>query len=435
MSSTKIIFAILATIFSTYTIYMFMQVFFAKAQTSKKIEFCSYAFYCLLNCLLYITFQQPKLLLVFNLLSFFLLTFNYPSTPMKRLTAVVFIYIISLSIEVFTLFSLQLLGLNFHQNYTDGEYAVAQICICILTYMIIRLLTNVKLQRNQINIPRPLWIATIAVPLATLLPIAFLSYIPDQSIFIITISVASLFAINIFIFYLYDHLLAISQQNLNHELLKQQNAAYAKQLELIQENQNNLRILKHDLKNHFIILGNHIQQQNLQAALDYIDEISQFITNHHQHISTGNEALNAILNHKLDLAAQHHIPVKLNLQLPNELHISIFDLTALLGNLLDNAIEAVSPIDDTRIRKIDLSISYDRSLVYITISNPYRHQLRIHHNRLLTTHRDQAQHGYGLQSVACMVEKYDGIMEISHQNQQFTVDILLYNTPQNQQNL
>lgn len=115
----------------------------------------------------------------------------------------------------------------------------------------------------------------------------------------------------------------------------------------------------------------------------------------------------------------------LDVDIPEKLNIQPFDLNIILGNLLDNAIEAVSKLERNKV--IKASIKLDRNILYINISNPFDGNIIYKKSNLKTTHKDKENHGFGLKSVKKAISKYNGIMNVYHTDSIFNVDVLLYN--------
>lgn len=163
------------------------------------------------------------------------------------------------------------------------------------------------------------------------------------------------------------------------------------------------RKLKHDLKNHVIILENFIKQNEKEEALNYLHSISHAVQ---QDITTrtNHSPLNYILNQKSmiiynkNIAYQKHIYDDLTF-------IDPMDIVVILGNLLDNAIEASQFVEQPW---IFLSIEKKSDNVMITIKNRCQNRTHSEKNQLIKTYKKGNEHGFGLKSIISSVKKYDG---------------------------
>ena len=99
------------------------------------------------------------------------------------------------------------------------------------------------------------------------------------------------------------------------------------------------------------------------------------------------------------------------------------DLYVLLGNTIDNAIEAVQRLSDPARRAITLQVQGRAGLVLITCDNPFEGSLRMRGGLPMTSKADALRHGFGLRSMRLIAEKYDGVLSVSTDDGVFTVQI------------
>jgi len=418
---------LLSNIFGTYLIFKFMHVFFESNKTSRKIEFISYIIYFIIIGGIYLKFDSPIINLVVNLSMFFLLTLNYASTWKSRLTAAVFVYAILLSVEAIIVLGLHFLNINKYFRDTDIELILALISTKILSYVVILALSNFKMVKNRMTIYPLHWLAIFVIPIGTLFSTFML--ITSKSIYdlsLIIVGILILFVVNIFVFYLYDVLIKSYQEKLEKRLLLQQNNAYIKQFQVINWSQENIKMLRHDLKQHMLAVQTLIEKNDKSAALEYLQSIFELFNSPDEYAKSGNVEVDSILNNKIHDAVKQNIEVDLKITIPEKLMIHPFDLSVILGNLLDNAIEATLKVNGEK--KINISIELERNVIYIHIVNPFEGKLAYEGNKLITTNKDKENHGLGLRSVQQSVDKYNGEIDIYQTNKKFHVDVLIFNT-------
>lgn len=196
---------------------------------------------------------------------------------------------------------------------------------------------------------------------------------------------------------------------------------------MIYQSQENIKLLRHDMKNHISTLQALIEKENTDMALQYIQDMFELIDNNEEYAKSGNTEIDGILNYKILEAKKKGIDVKLDLHIPSKLNIQSFDLVVILGNLFDNAIEATTKTEKNKI--ISACIELDRNVLYINISNPFEGELHYGgiNKKLVTTHKDSENHGLGLDSVKKSIDKYNGTLKIRHIDDIFYVDVLIYN--------
>lgn len=296
----------------------------------------------------------------------------------------------------------------------------------ILSYMVVLILAKFKMVRNHINLSGLHWLAIFLIPIGTLFS-TFLVVTSEtgSSLALTILSISILFLINIFVFYLYDVLVNSYQQNFERELLWQQNEAYVIQFELIRQSQDKMLALRHDMKNHLSVLKSLAEEHNIEAMLAYSQNIAEFLDYPDEYARSGNPELDGILNYKIHEAQEKGVQVDLQLTIPDRLAIQPFDLSVILGNLLDNAIEATFLVETEK--RIRLEITFKKNLLHIQMVNPYEGELNQQNGKFGSTKKAPEYHGIGLNNVKRSVEKYNGPLELSTNAGEFHTKVLLYN--------
>lgn len=177
-----------------------------------------------------------------------------------------------------------------------------------------------------------------------------------------------------------------------------------------------LNIKAHDLKH-------QITASNLEnnAAMD---ETIAVLQAYEELVQTGNEALDAILAHKLRQATEMNIKLTFMVDGEKLSFIRDIDIYSLFGNILDNAIEAVKQLDDVDKRIVSVSVTSQEYFVSISATNFFSGTINIADGLPKTTKVDRLYHGFGLQSIKMLTEKYQGDLNISVKEDIFTLDIL-----------
>ncbi|MBQ2886522.1 MAG: GHKL domain-containing protein [Alphaproteobacteria bacterium] len=228
---------------------------------------------------------------------------------------------------------------------------------------------------------------------------------------------------------------AILIYNLTHqyEVEKKMAQLQTEQKELLKKDYQNLNSiytanarLYHDLHNHLEIMRSCITQGKSDEALQYLDALQAPIQNITKTVWTGDEAIDYLLNSKLSLMKEENIVSKVNIEFPGNTNIRSADLTAVLGNLLDNAIEAVRKCEENRC--ISLTIRRINHMLIIKVENTYARTPVLKDGLPQTTKSDKTHHGWGLKSVRAAVEQYDGTLETSYAESVFrAVATMFYN--------
>ncbi len=177
----------------------------------------------------------------------------------------------------------------------------------------------------------------------------------------------------------------------------------------------------HDLK-HQIRAIRYMNKEEIDA---YLEEMEESIKIFESIVKTGNEVLDTILTEKSLYCRERGITVSCVADGSQMGFINTIDLYAILGNALDNAIEAVEKFQDQGKRQIDVMIYRKQQFLVINIVNPTKEKLVYEEELPRTTKKDRLHHGFGLWSIRYMVKKYDGNLNVSEEDGCFSLKILM----------
>lgn len=180
--------------------------------------------------------------------------------------------------------------------------------------------------------------------------------------------------------------------------------------------------LYHDLNNHLNVLYQLLDEENIIEAKEYIKEISKPILELSKTAWTGIDVVDVVINSKLQKMNEAEIPSDINVEFPKGCNILPNDMCTILSNLLDNAIEAAQKVKEGRY--INLVIRRAQYFLFIRVSNSCE---KLEEFEIIpkTTKNNKVLHGWGLQSVNDVVEKYNGRMECINKGNEFVVNIML----------
>ena len=184
-----------------------------------------------------------------------------------------------------------------------------------------------------------------------------------------------------------------------------------------------MRGWRHDYRNHISVMKNLYRQGSLEELGEYLDMLESDLSTVDTVIKTGNPMADAILNSKLNLALSKNIPVKATVHIPMRLMISELDLCVILGNLLDNAIEASLPLPE-KDRMIRIYMDIKETHLYISVTNLCAGKKMEKINGKFLSRRGDG-HGFGLIRIDGIVEKYGGYVNRNSEDGAFTTEILL----------
>ncbi|MDE6433100.1 MAG: GHKL domain-containing protein [Lachnospiraceae bacterium] len=183
----------------------------------------------------------------------------------------------------------------------------------------------------------------------------------------------------------------------------------------------NLRSLRHDMNNHIGVMNGLVHAKQYDALEEYIHEIYHDISPANEFIFTHNKALSALLYNKMLNTKLKGIEFDPVIRITN-CNIATKDICSLLGNLLDNAIEAAEKAEDHKY--IELVMSKKNNCYIIQCNNTFRDiPIKINDN-FITSKKSKDFHGIGIKNIKSIVNKYSGSLLISYTDL-FRVEIIL----------
>ena len=186
--------------------------------------------------------------------------------------------------------------------------------------------------------------------------------------------------------------------------------------------------LFHDLHNHIGVLRQFLTHEKYGEAVRYLDELQAPVRNLTATVWTGDETADYLINSKAAAAEAAGIRFQVQVEFPRRTNIRSVDLCAILGNLLDNAIEAARQVPDPSRRTAALTIRRIHQMLVIKVENSFSSVPVQENGELKTTKTEGGLHGWGLKSAQAAAEKYDGMVQAGVSGEVFrAVATLSYN--------
>lgn len=201
-----------------------------------------------------------------------------------------------------------------------------------------------------------------------------------------------------------------------------QNEQAARHLDEVRSIHTEMRGYKHDFHHHLQTLRGQLESGETERALRYIDELDHNLMHVDTLLKTGNVAVDAILSAKLSQAKAKGIAVTVKACIPDHLLLSDVELSIVIGNLLDNAMEACAASGNEE-PFIRLYITMKRHMLYFSMLNSARNKLA-KRGALFATHKGGA-HGFGLRRAEAILEKHGGWVKYNSEDGAFTSEFLV----------
>ncbi|MCM1155124.1 MAG: GHKL domain-containing protein [Roseburia sp.] len=211
-----------------------------------------------------------------------------------------------------------------------------------------------------------------------------------------------------------------------------QNELITKHCDEVQNIYKMMRGWRHDYHNHIQVMKALTAQMRetgegggtLEQLEEYLDKLNADLTTVDTVVKTGNVMVDAILNSKLSLIKAKNLPVNVKAAVPETFSVSEVDLCAVIGNLLDNAMEACEKQPEDTGRFIRVYIGVLKQQLYVSVSNSAYGEVRKDGKRYLSTKRS-ANHGYGLLRIDRIIDKYHGYVNRQNEEGVFVTEVML----------
>ncbi len=183
-----------------------------------------------------------------------------------------------------------------------------------------------------------------------------------------------------------------------------------------------MRGWRHDYHNHMQSVKAYLAMNNLAEARAYLDALEQDLEDINLLFNTGNINADAVLNAKISLAVKKGIKVDYKAVVPKTLAVSDIDLCVVIGNLIDNAVEACEKVAPEH-QFIRLYIGILQKQLYLSVSNATCETVRKFDERYISSKR--GNHGHGLKRINKIVDKYGGFINRKNEPGVFVTEIML----------
>ena len=316
----------------------------------------------------------------------------------------------------------------------EGPFTVRSSLICMgLTFLVLILFyktLSVKLpyllQEDRLN--RSWW----ALSIVLIILCAVFLYINPESMETVRVDrvrsfgliTLAMYPVAIFLIY---HLFWWTSVRLNENAeMRQENTVLnmeQKRYEELRSYMDETRTLRHDFRQHIRVITELAAHEQYAELKDYIKQFAGILKKGYTPFCA-NMAVDAVASHYAGLAESQNTKMEWDLRLPKELPVPEVEFCAMLGNLLENALNATEKVSEEK-RRIDVvSSMLSDTMLGLSVTNPYVGKVRFDRDHLPISL--VPGHGVGMPSVAATVKRYNGNMDITAKDGIFSVNIMLY---------
>lgn len=360
---------------------------------------------------------------IINILFVLLLLFmNFYVLGKKTLFVIFSFHAIWVLIEMFVFFCMVFFKVPNDVSNIVGA-VISKIIMLIGTYFV----SGIWKKKDMGFIPIKYYLPILFLPVGSIYIAIKIFFLLDLDVYIIQaiIIISLLLLFNIVIFEIYSKLTQFYA-------FEKEKTVYAQQLNIISRSTEEQKRMmtefyeeKHNLVNELIVLRNGIENGDKTAVMNNLNRIINSYDIKERISNSGNNIVDTLLNFKYATAKEKGIQFLLKIFIPDEIPIDQCDVGVVVGNAIDNAIDAVEQCNVcSKIIKIVMGVK--KETFVMVIENPYEHKIRTDkRGSLLSTKEDSNRHGYGVSSIKRIVEKYNGEVIINTDNNIFSLTVTM----------
>lgn len=380
------------------------------------------------NTLSFFLFESEPINIVFSIIMFSILTMLYRGNLKNRIVIMVFIYIASFLADFFVAFFIAYITNSPTENIAFGtpEFLYGLLFSRTLLAVFAKIISVLWRWRVLPTIKTTHMIVLIAPPAGSVFVLYDFIHHRIYSTAAI-ISAMIVVTINFTIFIVYNKILADYEADIRSRQLEEQLKSYDYQNFLTTESEKLVNKTKHDLNNLLIGVKSDIHMSDFESVEKRISELLGDICIFDGPAQSGNIPIDAIINYKWNQASRHNIHFSLDLIIPEVLDFDSTSLCRIIGNALDNAIEATKAVAGEFERTISIHISYIQGALFIQVKNPHTGAvITDRRGVILSSKRAFRSEGIGIQSIKAAVKRYDGAVFHTCEKGEFCMSITLY---------
>jgi sensor histidine kinase YesM len=357
----------------------------------------------------------------------------YSDSLLKCISIAVCFYMLAMAPEfiVSTIFSLNC----YHDAETALGNELSGLCLTliakIITFIIVKCVEQIHKRHEYEEVNNGIFCSLLVLPIATMTLLIALFYadihIPVNNKLFLEIGTGMLLFANAFMFYLFDKLIETMEKAYKMERLYVKSETENKHYQQLERINDKHRALMHDIKKYIRTAAELIQNNENVSALQIFEKLDIEIRN--TSASTidycTNKLLNAILCERKTKANELGIEYKVNLSLDLYTeYIDDIDLISIVGNLIDNAIEAAAKLKDKGFVNIEMFMANEGHFMVWEVSNNFLIPPVVENGGFITSKRNMSEHGIGIHTVEKIVKSYGGTLKIDIDNKVFIASII-----------
>lgn len=400
--------------------YIFVNIFFVIKLQNKNKEKWLYLVYFLISTPLIIYFRNPNYNVLIHILSLFAVVQFYEGDILKKSAIIVLIYSTKMVIDGSIYNIANALGMFKNIMKSNIWTVIISMVIVLVSIVLKKYFRDYAKRKENQNINYALM---LIIPLASIFILTTTLEGEYRSDTVAVIALL-LLAINMASYMIMGYMLRLAGEAYKSQILELENKSYYNEFLLREEKNSNIRSLKHDINHHLFIIKTLTEKGEYQELIDYIKRYEYTINEGEIFANTTNVAFDSIVNTKLNCMLKIGVSLEVDININDKIKIDTFDLIIIMGNILDNMIEALTKAKE---KSAYLQVIKQGKYIKILAKNTFEGERKLQKTKFLTTKKDKQEHGLGLTNIEKIARKYEGeLIPRIIDNEYFQVEISLF---------
>lgn len=414
MSVEDSILSVITNSFRIVVVWRFMRVFFLP-RIEKYKEAIGYIVYFIVIMFVFLKYQYPLYNILSNWLGLLILTWGYKGGLKKKVTIATLIYMVNVFCDALAAYAFDdyMLGQSLSQIFSIFTTLFVYICEIIVE--------RIVKDKGKSDIPFPM-ISLLLVPIVSCITLYFLLAANLQDRMLLMLESCGLLVINILLFVVYYQLTVAYEKQLEQIYIEEQMSIYENQLEVMQQSEQKVHSLRHDMKKHMQNIYLMTKNGQYTEVLQCLEDMQMSLENPKEYVKTGFVEVDGILNYLMEKGEKAGISMEYKVKITKKLSLKVYELNVLLRNLLDNAITAAKEAEK---KYVSIHMLAEKDMLVVQIKNSYKGEIRTKGERILST-KTGKEHCIGLSIVKNLVESKHGTLQIEYDQKEFRVHAIIY---------
>ncbi len=417
---SQIVLGVLANVLRAYGMSRILGQLCTPKEDRANLRFAAYLVFVTLTSGGYYLFHSVPLNLITNLAGLYFIMSQYKGGILQRGFLALGIYALNVLMEALVFASL--VGFYGRQRNAYESYCECITNMGILLFALI--LERTKAVKNRaISVKPSIWLALIGTPFVSIGGVLALfdRNLPSKDA--TEIEIICILTANLSVFYLFGSIQEYYKDREEKIIIRQQMERYSHELDLMKESYGNVQKLRHDMKHHMMELRYLAEGQGGDSFLAYLEEMEKSLISDAEYVSSGNKDIDGTLNYLLRRAKESLDKVNVDIAVPQDLELHSYQVNAVLGNLLENAVYAA---EQSQEKYLKIRIKSNRNLLYLSIQNSYAGTIQTKGKRFISTKPNPEGHGIGLESVKKILDEEHGTLDMKWDGKRFYTEVMMY---------